>query len=145
MQILNKSYGVEFKFSNYRIITTNTGAITSIRKHYDINQDKYRVIVTYDGKKAMFYYDDVLVPSTASVDDLISTILAYNNSSTVMTKFSASVGQTIFDVQSPLKATTIVVIDSSIQTWGYTATPGGYQVIFSAGFSGGEEVVILTF
>lgn len=145
MKIYNRADAIEFYYSASRTISVKRGDISTIRKHYDYVKDKYRVVVhCSNGNKVMFDYDSVTTPVTLSVDDLITLLFAYNAPAGTMTKFVATAGQTVFTLTEPLKAETIAVIDGSVQSWGYTATEGEYQVTFTAAFVGGEEVIIIS-
>lgn len=146
MNIINYANFTKFIWNAQREINVGKGDIRTIRKHENQTIGTERLIINLnDGEEIRLNYADVVLPSTTTITDLITLLYAYNNPSAVMSSFSASAGQTIFTLATPLAATTICVIDGSVQSWGFTATAGTYNVVFAAAFSGGEEVLIFSF
>lgn len=146
MNIINYANFTKFIWNAQREINVGKGDIRTIRKHENKTIGTERLIINLnDGEEIRLNYADVVLPSTTTITDLITLLYAYNNPSTVMSSFTASAGQTIFTLATPLAATTICVIDGIVQTWGYTATAGTYNVIFAAAFTGNENVVIFSF
>ena len=146
MQIINETNGIRFHFAVNRDITVNRGQIININKHWDFAKAKYRILVkASNGEELKFYYEDVTSPLSGDEDALITLLLAWNAPSAVMSSFTADAGQTIFTMPSVLKTTTIAVVGGAVQTWGYAAVAGGYDVVFAAPFIGNEEVIIFSF
>lgn len=146
MNIINYANFTKFIWNAQREINVGKGDIRTIRKHENQTIGTERLIINLnDGEEIRLNYADVVIPATTTISDLITLLYGYNNPSAVMSSFSASAGQTVFTLATPLAATTICVIDGSVQSWGYTATAGTYNVVFAAAFSGGELVEIFTF
>jgi hypothetical protein len=146
MNIINYANFIKFIWNAQREINVGKGQIRTIRKHENSSLGTERLIINLnDGEEIRLNYADVVIPATTTISDLITLLYGYNNPSAVMSSFSASAGQTVFTLATPLAATTICVIDGSVQSWGYTATAGTYNVVFAAAFSGGEEVLIFSF
>lgn len=146
MNIINYANFTKFIWNAQKEINVGKGEITTIRKHENQSVGTERLIINYGlGEEIKLNYADVVLPSTTTISDLITLLFAYNNPSTVMSSFTASAGQTIFTLATPLAATTICVIDGIVQTWGYTSIAGTYDVVFAAAFTGSENVVIFSF
>uniref|UniRef100_A0A6M3J5D9 Uncharacterized protein n=1 Tax=viral metagenome TaxID=1070528 RepID=A0A6M3J5D9_9ZZZZ len=143
MTIAQSVDSIIFKWTPTKYRTITKGGTLSVSSRYDRLRKKYQIVVTPgSGSPIIFYYDSVTSPVSADAAELVYLIQSYNRMAGDYQKFEASASQTTFTVtEFHLNDNYKVFVNGAYQSFGYTRS--GDDVIFTAAFAGGEEVVIM--
>jgi len=125
------------------------GTITSVsQKHFSRNKTKIVIAHTPPDKtqseKYEFFYQYVTSPTTATSDDLVTIIQAYNIDNPWPQVFSANVGQTVFTLTNTGDSNIMVFVNGVLKFRNIDYTyDDDVTVTFTAAMGGSEEVQIL--
>lgn len=143
MNILNTLTGVTIggvKFPHHSI-----SGIT----HKKLNNRSKLVVNVLPGyygvpEKLSFYFDQIELPVAVSAEDLITTILAYNNGYNISQTLIATEGQDTFLFRKPIESGNIKVTIDDMETLAYTISDDG-EIVLKSACEGGERVSVLNF
>jgi hypothetical protein len=143
--ITNQAGALKFSFNTERNRLITHGHILQCDAWRETTNKKWMIkVITADGARFIFKYEDVSSPTTTDAHDLANLILTYNSGGGDKQIYYATAGQTVFTTTFYLGSNVDVYINGAFQAAGFTWTDGTTTVTFATPFTGGEEVIIIS-